>query len=48
MAVLTSKRAGVGPAIPYGEERFENDKLYRKRGSVEKHDVAVNGLFSVT
>jgi hypothetical protein len=48
MAVLNLEKGGGRPAIPYGEERFENEKLYRKRGCVEKHDVAVNGLFSVT
>jgi hypothetical protein len=47
MAVLTSKRAGLQPAIPKGEERFENRKLYRKRRRVEKYVLTVSGLPSI-
>jgi hypothetical protein len=36
MAVLTSKGRGRRPAIPYEKERFENVKVYKKRGCVEK------------
>jgi hypothetical protein len=33
------ERAEFRPAIPSGRERFENKKLYRKRGRVEKFVV---------
>ena len=36
------ERAGLGPAIPWGKERFENEKLYRRRGRVEKDNVVVS------
>jgi hypothetical protein len=36
MAVLTSKSGASGPQSPEGKERFENEELYKKRGSVEK------------
>jgi hypothetical protein len=45
MAVLYLERAGISPAIPRGEERFENMKLYRKRGCVEKPACDVNPYF---
>jgi hypothetical protein len=44
MAVLTSKRAGLTRDPLEGEERFENEKLYRRRGCVEKRDARVNCL----
>jgi hypothetical protein len=36
MAVLDLERTGIPVRDPSGEERFENTKLYRKRGCVEK------------
>jgi hypothetical protein len=32
------------PAIPYGQERFENKKLDKNRGCVEKSVGAINPL----
>jgi len=41
MAVLTSKKRWFGARSSGGEERFENEKVYRKGGCVEKETVAL-------
>jgi hypothetical protein len=48
MAVLTSKSGGSGPRSPKGEERFENMKLYKKRGCVEKSAAAIKSYLSTS
>jgi hypothetical protein len=34
--VADLEKGGNGPAIPEERERFENEKLYKKRSRVEK------------
>jgi hypothetical protein len=47
MAVLTSKSGVFETRDPLiGEERFENEKLYRIRGCVEKQSLPLTSLFS--
>jgi hypothetical protein len=36
MAVLTSKKRWFGARSPGGEERFENEKVYRKEGVLKR------------
>jgi hypothetical protein len=46
MAVLTSKKRDVARDPLKGEERFENEKLYRKGVSVEKCALSFTRSFS--
>jgi hypothetical protein len=46
MAVLTSKGRGFRPRSPRERSGFENKKLYKKKGFVEKEHDALNLLLS--